>query len=412
MKFKFNRTIFANYIYLMLLQGANFLLPLIILPYLMHVLGINKFGLVMIAASFITFFNILVDFGFNITATREVSIIRENKKKLSDFFWTIMFIKFILVIIAFIILLILVYTFPKLRNEAMVYIFSFGIIIGQALFPSWFFQGIEKMRMITIVNVTAKLIFTLLIFLLIKDSKQYIYVPVLNSLGFIIAGLLGFFISLKYIELRKPVFKDIKKITKDSSFIFVSNFSANLYSSANTFIVGMFGGDFLAGIYSSMEKLVIALKSMYIPFYQATFPWLSRKDFHNKIAFIKKIRPYVFTVGLLLTSFIFIFANDILNLIYHKPEIVKYSDVFRILGLIALFAGLGMLNISLLFPAIKAYKERMNIMILGGFFNIVLSIVLMQFFSIYGVATSAALTELLILLSTHYVLKKKLTPEA
>ena len=409
-KHTLNKTILSNYIYLMLLQGANFLLPLIILPYLIHTLGIEKFGVVMIATSFITFFNILVDFGFNISATREVSIIREDKVKLSDFFWTIMFIKLMLLFLSFLILTVLVFLIPKLRNEALVYIFTFGIVIGQALFPAWFFQGIEKMRVITIVNVTAKVIFTILIFLFIKKPEHYLYVPVLNSLGFIIAGLLGFFISLRYIHLRKPVYKNIKSFTKESSFLFFSNFSANLYTSANTFIVGMFAGNFLAGIYSSMEKLVIALKSMYIPFYQATFPWLSRKKIKEKIGFIKKIRPLVMLVGLSFLGFIFIFADDILTLIYHKPEIVQYSNVFRILGLIALFSGLGMLYIFLFFPSIKAYKERMYIMISGGIFNILLAVILIQFFSIYGVAIAAATTELALFLFAHYVFKNKIVP--
>jgi len=407
LKQKFNKTVISNYIYLMLLQGANFLLPLIVLPYLIKVLGIEKFGVVMIAASFITFFNILVDFGFNISATREVSLIRENKKDLSDFFWTILFIKLMLIIIGFIILLILVYLIPKFRQEAFVYIASFGIVIGQALFPTWFFQGIEKMRMITIINVTAKLIFTVLIFLLIKQQDQYIYVPVLNSLGFIIAGIIGLLISLKYVLIRKPVFNNIKKLIKDSAFLFISNFSTNLYTSANTFILGMFSGDYLAGIYASMEKLIIALKSMYIPFYQAVFPWLSRKDNAEKAKFIQQIRPYIIAIGASISLVIFVFADSILNIIYHKPAINQYSNVFRILGFIALFSGLGMMYVSLLFPSLKLYKERMSVMLSGGIINIVLAIILVRFFNIYGVAISAVTTEFLLFVIAHQIFKRK-----
>ncbi len=405
---KIDKRVLSNYIYLMLLQGANFLLPLITLPYLIKVLGLEKFGVVMMAASFITFFNILVDFGFNISATREVSLIREDKEQLSKFFWTVFLIKFLLLVFAFFLLTLLVYAIPKLREEAYVYIFSFGVVIGQALFPAWFFQGIEQMRMITIINVTAKLIFTVLIFLLIKKADQYIYIPVLSSLGFIIAGIIGFVISLKYVFARKPNMRQSINLAKDSAFLFVSNFSTNLYTSANTFILGIFAGDYLAGIYSSMEKLVIAIKSMYIPFYQALFPWLSRKKYKEQIAFIHKIKPFITLTGLGIVLFILLFADSILNFIYHKPEINEYSNVFRILSFIALFSGLGMMYISLLFPALKLYKERMKIMISGGIFNIIMAIILVRFFTIYGVAVSAVITELFLLLMAVSIFKRKI----
>ena len=404
---KFNKKILSNYIYLMLLQAANFLLPLIILPYLVKVLGLEKFGVVMIAASFITFFNILVDFGFNISATREVSLIRDDKEQLSRFFWTVLLIKLILILTGLVILLLLVYLIPKFRQEAWVYLFSFGIVIGQALFPAWFFQGIEKMRVITIVNVTAKLIFTVLIFLLIKHQDQYIYVPVLNSLGFIIAGLMGLFISFKYISLRKPLAKDMNKLVKDSAFLFVSNFSTNLYTSANTFILGMFAGDYMAGIYASMEKLIMAVKSMYIPFYQAVFPWLARKTNAEKVAFIRRIKPLIAGAGLGISLLILVFADKILQLIYHKAEIVSYANVFRILSFIALFAGLGMLYVYLLFSSLKWYKERMIIMLSGGIVNLILAVILVQFFNIYGVAISAVTTEFFLFVTAQQIFNRK-----
>jgi len=406
---KFNKTILFNYLYLMLLQGANFLLPLIVLPYLIKTLGLEKFGIIMIAASFITFFNILVDFGFNISATREVSLIRDNKEQLSRFFWTVLFIKLILIITGFLILLLLVYVIPKFRQEAFVYITTFGMVIGQALFPAWFFQGIEKMRVITIVNVTAKLIFTILIFLWIKGQEQYIYVPVLNSLGYIIAGLLGLAMSLKYIYFRKPVFTEMNKLMKDSTLLLVSNFSTKLYTSANTFILGIFAGNYLAGIYSSMEKLIMAMESMYVPLYQAIFPWLARKNSLEKRDFIRQIRPYIILVGSSMTLIIIIFADKILNLIYHNPDINHYSNVFRILSFIGLFAGLGMMYVTLLFPSLKMYKERMKVMLTGGIFNLILALILVQFFNIYGVAVSAVTTEFLIFVMAHWVYKNKIS---
>ncbi|MCB0464019.1 MAG: oligosaccharide flippase family protein, partial [Flavobacteriaceae bacterium] len=143
-----NRALISNYISLIVLQGANYILPLIILPFLVRVLGTDKFGLVMFAQSLCIFLTVLVDFGFNLSGTREISLAREDKSKMSEIFLAIMFIKTVLIILAFLLLFIVVMVFDRFTKDYEVYLLSFGLVIGQAIFPVWFFQGIEKMKFV------------------------------------------------------------------------------------------------------------------------------------------------------------------------------------------------------------------------------------------------------------------------
>ena len=107
LKKKSNSNIKKNYFYLLLIQGTNLVLPLITFPYLVRVLGSEKYGLVMISYSLMKFFIITVDFGFNISATREVALLKDNINKLSKFFWNVTIIKLVLLVITFLILLLL-----------------------------------------------------------------------------------------------------------------------------------------------------------------------------------------------------------------------------------------------------------------------------------------------------------------
>ncbi|HCT6486991.1 TPA: oligosaccharide flippase family protein, partial [Klebsiella pneumoniae] len=73
------KNIFSNFIFLFLLQIANYLLPLLTVPYLVRTIGIANVGLLAFAGAVCTYFQIITDFGFNLSATRQVSINRSNK---------------------------------------------------------------------------------------------------------------------------------------------------------------------------------------------------------------------------------------------------------------------------------------------------------------------------------------------
>jgi PST family polysaccharide transporter len=403
---KEKKIIVKNYLALLFIQGANFILPLIILPYLVRVLGSEKFGLVMIAQSVALFLTIIVDFGFNISATKEVAYLKNDKEKLSQFYWNIVFVKLILIIITFIILLGMTFFINKFKLDPLVYLFSFGLVLGQAIFPTWFFQGIEKMQVITFVTVGAKLFFTLSLFFVVFSPDDYLYVPIFNGLGFVISGLFGFIFSLQYVKFISPKLLQIKDIIKNSSSLFFSNLAVSFYTSSNVIILGFFAGDSIAGIYSSMEKLILAIKSIYTPVYQAIFPNLSTKPNKKVRIFIDKIRIPIGILGAVISTIIFFESKTILNFAFNDALITSYSIVFQFLGLISLFSSLNMLYVTLYFPSINKYKIRMKILISGGFFNLIVALVFVQFFTIYGVAFSAITTELFILILAIIYYKK------
>ena len=396
------KIIAKNYVALLFIQGTNFILPLIIFPYLVRNLGSEKYGLVMVAQSVALFLTIIVDFGFNISATREVANLKNDKEKLSQFYWNVFSIKLVLIIITFLLLLGLIICVDKFSEDPLIYLFSFGLVLGQAIFPTWFFQGIEKMQVITIVNVAAKLFFTISLFFVVLSPSDYQYVPIFNGLGFVISGLFGFVFSLQYVKFIFPKLSQVKEIIENSSSLFFSNFAVSLYTSSNTLILGFFAGDSMAGVYASMEKLILAIKSLYSPFYQAIFPNLSTKPYDEIRSYIDKMRIPIGFLGLVISIIIFFGAKQILMFAFDDAFIVGYSAVFQILGLISILSSLNMLYVTLYYPSIKKYKIRMKILISGGFLNLIIALSLVKFYTIYGVAISAVTAELFILLLAVY----------
>ena len=115
------------------MQIGNFLLPLIAFPYLVRVLGPEKYGLITFALAFVQYFALLIDYGFNYTATREIAVNRDDKDKTSSIFSTVLVIKFSLFIIGLTIFSAIIFVFDKFRQEYLLFYFSFGIVFSNFL---------------------------------------------------------------------------------------------------------------------------------------------------------------------------------------------------------------------------------------------------------------------------------------
>ena len=147
------RNILSNFISLSFLQIANFILPLLTIPYLVRTLGMENYGMLAFATSIIMYFQVVSEYGFNLTATREVSVYRDNKEKIEEIYSAVTSSKVLLGIISFIMLTISMFFIERFAEEYLIIYLTFGIVIGQIFFPIWFFQGIEKMQFITFLNV-------------------------------------------------------------------------------------------------------------------------------------------------------------------------------------------------------------------------------------------------------------------
>ena len=147
------KTVLHNFASLSVLQAITYLLPVLILPYLFRVIGPEKFGLIAFAQAFVQYFMILTDYGFSISATKEISLCQHDRAEISKVFSSVMMVKIALAVVSLILLGCIVYFVPKFRDDWMVYVLSFGAVLGNTLFPVWFFQGTEKMRYIADLNI-------------------------------------------------------------------------------------------------------------------------------------------------------------------------------------------------------------------------------------------------------------------
>lgn len=400
------KTVAKNYSSLVVLQGLNYILPLLIIPFLERQLGLEKFGLVMLAQYLMAFCVAAADFGFNVTATREISIIKSQGGDYSTVYFKVFWARMILLILVFGLLSLVVFSVPRFSIEWHIYLLSYGAVIGQTLLPDWFFQGIEKMRLLTVVNVVAKVLFTILLFVFITAPSDYFYVPIFNSIGFLTAGIFTFLLSMKYVKWQWPNFKESQEFYKESFQVFTSNIASQLSYAANGVILGIFAGDAVVGIFSAFDKLIIAAKKMFLPFYQAMYPYMARKSFSEKKQMMKKLIPIVAFVGLIGVVVILLIGDWIIEFLYNDVNIYKNTYLFKWMSIIAFFTGLSSLFQALYAPARKLFKNRMMMMIIAGVFNVTLSLIIVPYLGLKGTIIAAIGTEAILLVLASYFYRR------
>ena len=190
---KKNKVLVENFSYISALQIFLLLSPLITYPYLVRVLGRELYGWVITAQVIAGYCSLIVDFGFKSVSAKHVSIYRENKDKLSEILSSVLLVRFLLWFFCFIVYTIIVYQIDSYREHIWLFLFSFGITFNELLFPQFFFQGIEKMKYIAILNIGIRLFFLLLIFIVVKETEDYVIVPLLSSIGYFLGGVVSLY---------------------------------------------------------------------------------------------------------------------------------------------------------------------------------------------------------------------------
>ena len=121
------------------------------------------------------------------------------KKKVTEIFSAVMMIKTALLLLSLVLMIGLILSVDEFRDNWDLYFITFGMVVGSVIYPVWLFQGMEKMKYITYLDVWIKGFFTLCIFLFVNEPEDYIIVPLLTSLGFMVAGVIALRIVKKTI---------------------------------------------------------------------------------------------------------------------------------------------------------------------------------------------------------------------
>lgn len=395
---KKQKLFFINFFSLTFVELLNKLIPFLILPYMVRIIGIEKFGLLMFALALVQYFKSISDYGFNLYSTREISKISHDISEVSKVFFTTMIIKIIISVLLFFVFSIIIESFEFFYKDRIIYYSTYLMVFGYALLPLWLYQGMQQLKDLTYITFITRSIFVLLLIILIEKESDYYLIPIFESGTIVIAGILSFIIAVKKfkIQLYIPNIFDIKKQLKESFNIFILDFIPNLYNVFTTFLLGLLTNNTLVGYYSIVYKISSATTIIIDILRNIIFPYLNRN-----FDYFKKVQLFLISIGFILTLFLLIFNEFLIKIFVGKTDneiefllyIISISPL-----LIALSATYGT-NFLLVKKLDNSYKK---IVITGSLIGFISSYPLIHYYNVVGAVLTLVIARSIIASGTTY----------
>jgi O-antigen/teichoic acid export membrane protein len=398
-----SRRVVGNAVSVMAVQAGSYILPLINVPYLLRVIGPEHYGLIAFSQAVMAYFVTLNDFGFNLSATRVLAVHRDDPVLRSELYSTVMAIKCSFCLVSFLILYMLVHFVPRFHSNGSIFFASFGIVVGTMMFPQWFFQGIEKMYWISIVNLTANLAFTFGIYFLVRRPSDYLIAATVQAGGKVLAGILGLIILFRteHVKLIVPTMCQIRHRLSDGWHLFMSSAAATFYTSSNAVVLGLTCGMVQVGYFSAAYKIFAAGMAIVSAMCQALYPHVCSLAHRSRFLAVSYLRKAMIVVGgvtFVGGCLVIILANPIVRIGVGS----KYMASIPVLELMAMtpfviainniYGIQGMLNFDL-------KPQFTRIILVSAVFNNIILVPLCLWFGATGAAASALITETVVTLA-------------
>ena len=392
----------GNFMYLSVLNALNIILPLITLPYLMHTVGKGNYGIYSYVYMILQYVITFSTYGFNFSATKQISQCRDDREKVNVIYNSVIISK-IMIGTALVVLLFLFSRFVFRDEQApLMFVFGLGMVVGDVLTPLWLFQGMEKMKYMTLVNASSKILFTILVFVVIRKADDYYLLVLLNSAGYLLAGIISLFLASKQfgMRLRSVSFRDIKYQFKEGGAVFGSTFGMYLYRNANVIILKQFVPNEVVGVYSAAEKVIKGFQSIVQPAAQALFPHLSLrfkdKSDADNLRSLKKIAfPFAGAVFVIALG-VYLFAPWISDILCGGVEFRACVPIIRIMTPVILFGEINYLIGIVGLINLNRQKQFFRSVVITGLFSVCFILIFAGRFGALAAGASMSLSELLL----------------
>ena len=405
-----------NILYLIAAQGFIYLAPLIVLPYLTRTLGAEGFGRIAYIQYIVNYFILITDYGFSTTATRLISIDSHSKARVSSVFANTIAVKMMLACLTGVFSLVLIAAIPSIRQYSALMFACFLGVFGNALFPTWMFQGLERMRVLALITCASRVIPLPLFFLYVKNSDDLVAAAALQNIPGIIAAVFSFYYAIdkKLIERAEISITSIWDMMKEGWAIFLSNISTSFYTNINGILIGNFAGVEQASFFYATDKLRFAAQGFIQPIASALFPRITvlSQDLKDRQQAKRLIQHGSFMlIGIeLLCGLVMFFGADFITVRYLGVGFMPAAIYLKSLAFLPLVIAVATIFSQWRFQALGMTVSLSRIYLIAGPLHALYATFLTYRYHGYGLISSLYMTEIGITMMMAFILKRKKIP--
>ncbi len=404
-----------NIVALYVVQFANYLVPLIIIPYVVRVLTPSGYGLGTFAISFASFFGTIAEYGSNLTASRAVAVGRANLQEVSRIATEVMFARIFLWVNCAGVFWILISVVPKLQGNKLIMWMGFLYFFTFHMNPIWLYQGLEELRFSARVSLGVRFAFLPLLFLVVRHPADTWKWVALQTAGWATsATILWLYAYLRLgVRCTRPHWRGLGRQLREGFSLFVSQAAVKAYAQGNTFILGMFTNVVIAGYYNAAEKIAEVAFTLLNPIVQAVYPRASRlaaASRHAALHFMRKTLMVMGSGGFAMSACLLAGAPWIVS-IGLGPKYHASITILRILSpLPCLVALTNVLGTQIMVP-FKHDLAYTVILVSAGVVNLTLAALLAPRWHGNGMAVSVTFSQVFVATTMLWYLgRRRLSP--
>lgn len=398
----------SNGLWMYALQFFNLIVPLLTLPYITRILGASSYGIFSIALNIVTYLQVVVEYGFGMSATRKVAVGLDNDD-LNRTFTTVVFGRVLLLLGCIVIAVVYILC----NTDDITLCCSFAILmiclLGYCVQMNWVFQGKEDMKYISIVNVVGRTISTILIFALVKNTNDLLLYSFLYSISPFLSGFIGLIIAQKKYNLKFIRVKlcDVIIELKDGFYVFTTQLSSKVFGSIGITFLGIFASSYEVGTFSAIQKIPNIMILLWTPISQIIYPIVSKyfiNGFNVGINFVFSLRKKLLALFSTISATVCLFSKFIVQLLFGAEYSANSIWLIPLSLWLVVSIDNNLWGIQILLGSghDKEYGEAFAI---GVAATVCLNFLLIAFFSANGAAAAPLISELIL----NMVLRKKVT---
>ena len=396
------RQVIENFFSLSVLNAVNIVLQLITLPYILGVVGKANYGIYAYVFMVIQYIILFSTYGFNFSATKQISQLRDDNSAVTRIYNAVIGCK---TVIALVLVLAVVACSRWVFEESIgfeMFLLGTGMILGDIMNPVWLFQGMEKMKYMTLVNSTSKILFTVLVFFVVRSVDDFYLLILLNSCGYLLAGILSLVLARKQFKVRiaLPGVRDMIAQFKDGGAMFGSTFGMNLYRNAHVLILKHLASNEAVGLFSAAEKVIHGFQSVIQPAAQALFPHVSLRfkgrSVKENVALMKKVMLPFVGFAFVAALFVYIFAPWISDVLC-GTEFRECIPLIRIMSLVIIFGEVNCIAGIVGLVNMDRQNYFFRSVLIAGVCSCLITLALVKGYGAYAGAVSLSASEALLM---------------